>query len=403
VIVLNPGNLNVLEARLLLPYLGVWIADLSLDAATIASAPSSGPVTIGIGPDASTDPTTTLVGTIDPRGSGSFSSLLRMRVLGGGGGWEQSVSRQFFAADSGLTTAGVYTPTAALVGEKVQVLAPRSIQSFTRMMGPARRVLDAEPSWWVDPVTGTTFVGPRPAAVADPSLTLIEWNAQEQIATMTCDALVLPGTTLSDPRLNGASPVVCDVEQVFGPKGSTVKAWCNAANPLAALANDLRSMVLEFSGIKYARSYLYRVTQQGADGRLGLQAVHPSVGIPDALPVPTMWGAPGMAAKFTPGTTVAVRFLEGDPTQAVVDLYDGTLPIELDLNATTLVKLAGGAAPIALAPPLLTFLQALGVWAGAVSGALSSAGFPIAGPESTFQTALSAAQQATPAKRVVGI
>lgn len=392
-IVLQPGNIHVVSMRLEMPYRGIWHAELQLDPDLVALAPSSGKVTITI-LDAS-GATATLVGTVDPRGTGAFAGLYHMRVLGGGGGWEQDAPRQFWASDGGVLSPVVYPATGALVGEVVTVLVPRVLgNSFTRLEGRASRVLDREASWWVDPTTGVTMVGPRPPALPDASMTLLAWDAASQVATLTCAVIVLPGTPIVDERIGAAPVLVRDVEQVFDSRGSTVTAWCSASAE-TQLATDLRWLVQEFSGVRFARSYLYRVAGQLPDGRLALQALDTAV--PDMTPVKPWSGIPGATAKLTPGSIVRASFPSGDPGQVVVDLFDDTKPIQVSIDAEVLVQLAGGAAPVALAPAIVTFLGALQTWAAAVAGALSSAGFPITAAQAALVTAIGTAQTSTPA------
>lgn len=389
-ITLNPGNIPVLSLRMVTPQRGVWLADCQLDPAVVSLAPSSGRVTIVIaGP---TGPLATLTATVDPRGSGAFSSLYALRVLGGGGGWDKPVAKQFFASDGGVFSPTVYSPTAALVGEVASVLVPRLIgaKSYTRFAGAASQILDREPSWWVDPTAGTTFVGPRPPAVPDPSLTLLFWDAATEVAHLTCDTLVLPGTPILDPRI-GASPVtVCDVEQVFDERGSTVTAWCTSATPATQLASDLRAMVQQFSGVKFARGYLYRITSQAPDGRLALQAVDKAQGLPDMIPIAPWAGMAGLSAKFTPGAMVRVSFPSGDPGQAIADLYEpGVLPSEVTLDALAFVHV-GGPTPLVLAPPYAALLAALTTFSGALAALTSAPLTPVGAAGTALQTALAA-------------
>jgi hypothetical protein len=410
-ILLNPGGLRVLSVRALIPWQGVPVFDLQLDPEVVALAPKSGPVVLTIG--APPGPVTTVKATIDPRGSGAFSSLYSMRVVAGGGGWDQTVPFQPFHSDGGLTGAAVYGATGALVGEVVQTLVPVLVGAvdFVRLTGPARRVLDREPSWWVDPTTGVTLVGPRPPQVPDASLALMFYDAGQQRAELVCDALVLPGTPIVDPRLGASVLTVRDVEQTFGPEGGKVLAWCGAA-PAAQLAQDLRTMVQEFAGVKFLRSYLYRVVLQNpADGRLSLQAVHPGLGCPPLVPISGWVGMQGDAAKLQVGALVRVSFTEGDPTQPIVDSYAPAVPLERTVDGSiavhvgpsaTLVDLAGGVIPLALSPPILTYLAAHKVWSGVVATALQTLGVPIVGPQATLEAAIDAATLAVPAKKVTG-
>jgi hypothetical protein len=399
-LLLQPGNVRILSLRALFFWRGTWVLDCELDPA-IATAPA-GKVTIQIGG-------ATLFGKIDPRGSGVFVEFVHVRVLGGAGGWDQPVAPRHYHSDSGVSSTQVIQTTATEVGETANVTAPIAYPAdFVRSAGPASRVLEGV-DWWVD-LAGVTQVGPRPAPKADPSLVLVKWDPTAQSAELACDALVLPGTPLSDPRIPGGPVTVRDVEQTFDGEGSRVTAWCSVA-AVSQLVGDLRAMVEEFSGRKFLAGYLYRiVTQSDTDGRVQLQIVEGTDGVPDALPLSPWPGMSGDSAKFALGSTVRVAFLRGDPSQPIVDSYQpGVLPIkrtvdasfEVDVGPTApLVALAGGAQPVALAPAITTFLSALQTWTAAVAGALSGLGTPIAGPQGALVTAIGTATSGTPATKV---
>jgi hypothetical protein len=58
--------------------------------------------------------------------------------------------------------------------------------------------------------------------------------------------------------------------------------------------------------------------------------------------------------------------------------------------------------PLALSPPILTYLAAHKVWSGVVATALQTLGVPIVGPQATLEAAIDAATLAVPAKKVTG-
>jgi hypothetical protein len=395
--VLNPGAIGVLSARILQPWRGVWMADLNLDPLDVALAPVAGKVTLTIG--APPGAVSTMIGTIDPRGSGQFAGTYKLRVVGGGGGWEQTVTRLAFHSDAQLLSPAVYVPTGALVGEVVSVLVPIPLGiDFVRAVGPAARVLDREPSWWVDPATGTTFVGPRPPAIPDPSLTLLYSDQLTDTVECTCDVLVTPGTPILDPRLGPEAIIVRDVEQTFDGKGSRVTAWCADA-ATSQLTNELRSMVVAFSGRRLLQSYLYRiVTQNPADGRLSLQAVDAAEGAPDLVAISPWTGVSGATVKYKLGMLVRMSFLEGDETQPIVDAYQpGIVPLEADYDAevavnvgasAAVVALAGGAAPLATGPWATALMTALAGFAAALPPGTPAAVTTAAGTLATALTSL---------------
>jgi hypothetical protein len=389
------GGIRVISLRLLTPWTGVWLADLELDPDVLALAPVSGKVAITVGQP----PRFTLQGTIDPRGSGTFVDFAHLRVLGGGAGWDKTVAPQHFHSDggTGVLNTQVIAATAMLVGEVANVPVPSPLgPDFVRSAGPASRVLDGL-AWWVDPA-GVTQVGPRLPAAADPTLTLIRWDPTAQAAELTCDALVVPGTVLVDARLPGPM-TVRDVEQRFDAKGSTVVAWCGVS-ATAQLMGDLRAMVAEFSGRQFLATYLYRIILQNADGRLQLQAVDSSAGLPDTLPLSPWSGLAGALAKYRLGSLVRVAFLEGDPAKPIVDSYQpGTIPLESTVDASVavhvgpsapVVALAGGTTPLVPAPWAAALASALEKFASALQAVASGPLSPLAAPASTLAAAVTA-------------
>lgn len=397
-LLLQPGNVRVLSVTLLIPWLGIPTIECELDPDTLKVP--SGLVTLSIGAQ-------TVSGTVDPRGSGQFVEFVHVRILGGAGGWDKTVSVQWYASDTGVSSATVIAQTAGEVGETANVAAPLVYPArFVRGIGPASRVLEGM-NWWVD-LAGVTQVGDRPTVTPDKSVTLIRYDPTLQLAELTSDVLVLPGTVLSDPRIKGGSVTVRDVEQIFDGQGSRVKAFCGPS-PVAQLMNDLRSAVVEFSGRKFLASYQYRILQQNSDGRLQLELVRPADGMPNTLPIEP-WMGPGDSAKFEPGSLVRVAFFAGDPSQPIADSYQfGALPLERTVDAQEVthigpsaisVELAAGEIPVALATPITTFLGALQTWSAAVAEALSTAGVPIVAPQAALVAAIAAATSNTPAKRV---
>lgn len=358
------NGLRALTVRLVMPYQGVWLADIDLDPDVVQAVPPAGPAVITIG----APPVATLAGTIDPLFSGSFVASAKLRVLGGGGGWSRPVPSQDFANPAGVLSPVVIPATGALVGEVVTVLVPKLLATakYERSAGPARRVLDDSP-WWVDPTTGVTFVGgPRPPAVPDPSLEVISWDPDTKVAELTCDALVLPGTPIVSTKIGESPVIVRDVEQVFQGSGSRVTAWCSTG-AVSRLQVALTSMVRELARTAYLKVYPYTVVGPAAGDTTGQKWLLQAVGrdpltqaatpMPDQVPCTAYAGTSGASAKLTPGIQVLVHFVNGNPADPVMlGCSMLVLPSELTLDAIAAVHvgktalavdLAGGGAGVA--------------------------------------------------------
>jgi hypothetical protein len=397
------NGLRCVSVRLLHPWKGAWIMDAELDPDLVAQVPTSGPAVVVMGG-------ATLLGTVDPRCAGTFVAKGSCRVVGGGGGWDDPVPPLHFHADNGVLSTPVYTATGAIVGEKVVDAVPQILGvDFMRSAGPASRVF-GDVDWYID-LAGVTQVSMRPPAASDPSVTLIHWDPMERRAELTADTLVLPGTVLADPRLGTTTPTVRDVVQTFDANGSRVSAWCATATVTRLMAAFV-SLVREAARTATLKIYQYRVVSEGVDNRLVLQAVNPTAGMPDTLPLSLWPGMSGDSATLKPSSLVLVHFVEAGnnkPPQPVVLGCDPTsIPVKRVVDATaeldvgpsaSLVSIAGGVSTVSLSPALGIFFTALGTWATAVAGALSSAGFPIVAAEAAFQRAITTAANNTPAKK----
>ena len=333
--VVTLAGLRCVSARFVLPYTGVWFADLDVDPELVAAVPPAGPVPIVI----ESTPPVTLLGMIDPLGSGSFGATARVRVIGGRGGWQKSVPAQHFPSPG--TTQAVYAATAALVGEACVVAVPSPVpENYVRLAGPASNILRDEASWWVDPTTGTTFVAPRPPLPQDPSLELMVWDAGGQVAEVRSDTLVVPGTIIVDTRIGGAQAMVRDVEQVFDASGSRAVCMCSS-NSVSRLLVSLQTLIREHCKTGFLKIARYRFVSDVTDAtHTALQAVDrdPLTGLaapyPDLLPL-TMWtGVAGIIADLPPSLEVLVGFIDGDPQQPMVLGYSTLAPpVKLTIDA----------------------------------------------------------------------
>ncbi len=353
--------ITVLDVRLWHPYQGMWIADCRLDPLGITTGLPTGRVSLVVGG-------VTMTGTVDTQNSGAFGPTGSVRVVAGGGAWNQTVPRQDFHADNGVLSTTVYNATASLLGETVQDLAPTILgNGFARNgTSPAWHIFQDRP-WWLD-VTGITNVGARPTSTPDSSFVLHEFDPTQGMVSFSCDTLLLPGTTITDSRFK--TPVtVYDVEQVYDARGSHGWAW-TTSQPCSQFVSDLKAATLEWTRAPYLRVYRYNFVRYtgsfaGGPNRMSLQAVNPTVGIPDVLPVAPWTGLPGASAEMEQGE-VLVAFTEASPSLPVIVGYSLiNLPLTSTVDAQNQVnigpsagsvQLAGGGTAVALSSPYLDSL-----------------------------------------------
>lgn len=365
------NGLTVLSFKILIPWRGVWVANLKLDIDNPALLPS-GKVTIIL-----TDKTV-LIGTVDPRSSGTFSSTSYIQVVGGGNGWDKAVPPQFFSKpDGNLTSNIIYNATSVLVNE--QVLDPTPVNygvAYTRSGGAASRVF-GDRDYYVNPQTGITTVSSWPSTTLPSDSVLSNWEPLQERGEIFSNNLILPGTVLTDDRLNGVSYTVRDVEQSFDSTGNNAVVWCST-NPVTRLQEALACAVREFAGTAYMKSYLYRFVLN-VSGGLALQAI--TVGAPDLNPIQQWAGLSGLAAKLKPSTEMVVGFVGGDPTQPYIISYSPlAVPLEVDI--------AGGANYLVPAPWAVSLSSALHTFAVSLHTVASFANVIAAGD--VLKTALEA-------------
>lgn len=356
--------LSAITIRLLVPWTGVWIADVDYDLDTSGVVPT-GAATATIG-------SATLTGTIDPRGSGRFAAAARARLVGGAGAWDQTVPPRAFHNDGGVSSTTVLQATAAEVGETISDPSPVTLGvDFERTAGPASRVL-AGRDWYVG-FDGKTVAASRTLALPPSDMEILSWDPITARAEFAADSLVVPGMQLSDSRFDGQK-TIRDVEQTFTKDGARGFAWC-ADGGASRLVSALSSFVREKAGVAYLGPRRYRVVQQNSDGRLQLQIVNKATGLPDILPITAWPGVPGVTSKPKLGSIVLVQFADSDPALPVVTSYGDGTPISVTIDAAT-VKVGAGTSPVAKG-------DVLSEWAAHVVTQCAAASPPITIPPLT--------------------
>jgi hypothetical protein len=355
---------NAVSTRVFLPYNGVWYADVDLDPIIAQAFIAKGPALLVIG-------TTTMIGTIDPDASGRFAAGVRVRVVGGGGGWDKPVPFQHFANPAQVLSTLVYSTTGAAVKEVVADLIPTPMGTdYVRSAGPASRVL-ADKQWHVDPLTGITMVGPRVPSIPDPTLEVLGFDPRENRIEASCDVPIMPGTPLIDtsgnvpPRWDGILTAV-DVEHNFSKEGNRATVWVSNSN-ISRLVSALTNLVREAGKGEFQRPYLYRVIGPAPGGKVSLAPTDIGRGAPPLLPA-VVWGPAGVSATYTPGTACVVIFLNGDPTLPIVLGFDSTPPLTVTVDAvgpiavgvaSPMVNISGGGGFLAMGLSYSTLIGVL--------------------------------------------
>lgn len=197
------GDLRVTTAYVRVPNGGVWFANAELD----TDVAPTGAVVLTLGD-------LELHGVIDPKGTGTFRSTTRVRIIGGAGGWQKTIAKLPHHSDAGVKRSTVARGAALAAGETLTVQAAFDGtvgSSFTRQAAPASRILEQLfPSvlWWVG-FDGTTTVGVRPGGTVAAEYQLVApYDPRERRAVLATETLAAfaPGVTLDDERFE--APVV---------------------------------------------------------------------------------------------------------------------------------------------------------------------------------------------------
>ena len=190
------NGVRIVSGSITVPFYGAWAADLMLATdAPISIARMGCRVTLG---------TLVLVGTVYR--SAPFAGARAVRLVGGAGGWRNSVPMRAYFASGGITLGTVLGDAAKDSGEVLSLSDDGLLSDhMTRPEGPGQRLLRKLVSlWWIDPATGATRVASaRPTAAITSDFQVISWDAGRGEFSVATEALQdwLPGNTFTSPNV----------------------------------------------------------------------------------------------------------------------------------------------------------------------------------------------------------
>lgn len=371
---LDANGLRVVSARVTIPPVGTWVADIELS----GDLPLVSPVTLTLG-------NLVLVGVVIR--DGVIGGDRSARLIGGTGGWRRTVTPLAYTNPAGVPASMVLGDLATEAGEVIDPaeLATMSAlvlgQAFTREATQASTVLRQVPgvggAWWVDPL-GVTHVLPRLTGVPIVAEYLVEdyKPADGWLLISTEDlAAFVPGGLVSTPTLPG--PLTLGTVTIAAHDDGVVRVEAMVAQPADRLLEVVRAIVrteLALARLTFANVWEYQV----ASASVSAEGVSTIDGYPvSANPVlPALVGVqlrpalPGASATPAPGSLALVAFVNGEPGRPVVLAYDGTPAVTVAFGSAS-VELGGAEAlPIARAPALQT-------WAPLVVSALAGLGVTV--------------------------
>lgn len=387
---------RVTHARVNIPAWGVWHADASID----GEVTLTGVVELKISD-------LTLSGTVISGGPEKGRSSFR--IVGGKGGWGNTIPAKSYANDAGVKLATVIVDAAREAGETLDettIPTTRTGPAFVRPEDPACRVLEMlAPSAWYVGEDGITRFGRRStvtytgAATRTSQIDLARGTvtlAAESIATL------LPGIVV-----DGLEAV--DVEHEVTPKSLRTTIWGRRNGGTTRRLAALRAINEQLDpGGPFRGVWEYRVVTVSGK-RLNLQPVQVSSGMPSLSRVPFRPGVAGCDVTAQLGSRVLVGFINEDPGRPYVAAFEdpdgeGFVPTTLDLRAGGMAgteHVATIEGTVVLLHNVIVGLAALGLpatWlaSGAITtvinAALAASNTPPAPPTEAAQIAAAPAQ-----------
>ena len=336
------NGVPITRGKIVIPYAGIWHADVWLDRVSDTSGPQDLEVNGLTG-------TCAVVRQID------FSGESMLRLVGGAGGWGKSVQPAFYASPQLSTVLGAL---ASAVGEKVNVATDRSIDPFYVIdgAGPASAVLTdlLADAWWMD-MGGTIQTEPRPTPTVASPFTLRAVDGPPGVYHVESDTIAdwMPGATFA--ALTGSGSVSRVTHHLDGGRLTTeVMVPTLASMPADRLRAAIEEVLAQYlPNLLYLANWTYTVvSSSGGPSSVTIDASPNDPRMPPVTGLPLRADASGSVATPAVGSTILVGFIGGDRYSPEIRGLDGTTP-------PTAYWLAQGTNPIArLGDQVQVFLAA---------------------------------------------
>lgn len=324
---LSLNGARVTSGHVSIPYYGTWNADFMMPKGTTGlTVGSAVKVTLG---------NLNLVGTVYR--SAAFAGQLKVRCMGGAGGWQKTVTKQQYALDSGVQLSTVLKDLAMLVGETVNIANDSSLgSSFVREAASAGRILRqiAGPLWWVD-ITGVTQIAPaRPTSTISTAFQVVNYDGDRGLFEIATEDFLAwqPGAMFSNEVVT--TPQTISLSTIDTDNNGVLRfTVLNVGPPTDRLIDDFRALIREeVEELTFLGVYEYSV--QSSDGSTVDASPTADIPLPSLRKVPLRTGIPGSMVTPAVGSLLAVSFLNGDPTKAVVlGGYDSTAATTVTLSS----------------------------------------------------------------------
>lgn len=325
---LTANGRPVLVATVSFPRVGVWHAQLDIDADDITLF--GGDVAL-VREDGSV-----FNGRVVTNGATAFADRVRARIIGGNAGFGTPCEPKFYRAipastvlrdalgEGGEALSGTSTGIDAQLPFWVRHEASvgEAFEECVASLGCVWRVLD----------DGTVWVGKEtwPSVALPPEDFVLEEDGVARTATFANADGIRPGMTYEGRHIGR-------VEVTYAAAAARTKVWFQESDtdgdPVReALTKIVRQMTRT---IDFLAMYPARVVAQNGDGTLELQLS--SDRMPDMSRIPIRYGIPGIRAKVKKDSFVAVEFERGDPSAPVATVWDRESVSELTIKADKIV------------------------------------------------------------------
>lgn len=214
------NGIPVMQGKVMRPRVGNWVAELQVDAATVATIADGSQVTLKV------DQEVVLTGTV--LRAGAYAQNVTLRVVGGRNGLAKLVAPRFYR---GVQLAQVLQDVLADAGEALSGTSTgealtKVLDFWTMVQQPAAEALSslaeaagAAAVWRLQP-DGTVFLGVdgfTPSALVE--FDLVEFMPLEGIQVIATEAPdVHPGERFNDRNVSA-------VEHLLSPGGSRVRLF----------------------------------------------------------------------------------------------------------------------------------------------------------------------------------
>jgi hypothetical protein len=369
------GDLGIVKARVVLPRIGVWYAELTVDADTVPS---------GVQVFRTEDGALTLTGLVRADRSAMFAGRAEVLLIGGRDGLStllepreysdptvrillEDICRETGEQLSSDIDSGLLSGTLAR-WTRGEVVAGSAVAAVANALGVSWRILNDGTLWLGQELWPNVEI---PGDVIDERPRHASWELQVE----TLFATIAPGTTWDGRQ-------VSIVEHRATADQASTLAWFEPATPRDPTARDrlksgLDALIANVTrGSQYHALYPATVLGQSGDGSVDVQPDSPA--LPALVQVPLRATSPGTIVKVSSGARCLVAFEDGSAQGPVVVAWaNSDKQTEHTFDVPTLKIGTNATRGIARMNDEISRNAALAAWMTSVQGALTALMSPI--------------------------